>query len=156
MLEERVRFLRGERLAKDAPAADPDDREGQESWPPRLQAQGASPEEPLRARRPLMEKHHSCLNTRAIIEYFQENLPEEMPGLLGGLGPEIEGLTNPQEFLMEVNNWVSSDVVTKMFENAKRLTKNNQIAFKIGFESAARKKLGYVQRIILFSHKNPR
>jgi hypothetical protein len=57
---------------------------------------------------------------------------------------------------MEVNNWVSSDVVTRMFENAKRLTRNNQIAFKIGFDSAARKKLGYVQRIIMFSHKNPR
>ena len=103
-----------------------------------------------------MEKHHSCLNTRAIIEYFQDNLPGELPGLFDGLGPEIEGLANPQEFLMEVNNWVSSDVVTRMFENAKRLTRNNQIAFKIGFDSAARKKLGYVQRIILFSHKNPR
>ena len=103
-----------------------------------------------------MEKHHSCLNTRAIIEYFQDNLPGELPGLFDGLGPEIEGLANPQEFLMEVNNWVSSDVVTRMFENAKKLTRNNQIAFKIGFESAARKKLGYVQRIFLFSHKNPR
>jgi PAS domain S-box-containing protein len=103
-----------------------------------------------------MEKHHSCLNTRAIIEYFQDNLPGELPGLFDGLGTEIEGLANPQEFLMEVNNWVSSDVVTRMFENAKRLTRNNQIAFKIGFDSAARKKLGYVQRIIMFSHKNPR
>lgn len=103
-----------------------------------------------------MEKHHSCLNTRAIIEYFQENLPEEVSGLFNGLGPEIEGLANPQEFLMEINNWVSSDVVTRMFENAKKLSHNNNIAFKIGFESAARKKLGYVQRIIMFAHKNPR
>ncbi len=103
-----------------------------------------------------MEKHNSCLNTRAIIEYFQDNLPGELPGLFDGLGPEIEGLANPQEFLMEVNNWVSSDVVSRMFENAKRLTRNNQIAFKIGFESSTRKKLGYVQRIIMFSHKNPR
>jgi PAS domain S-box-containing protein len=103
-----------------------------------------------------MEKHHSCLNTRAIIEYFQENLPEEVQGLFEGLGPEIEGLANPQEFLMEINNWVSSDVVTKMFENAKRLSNNERIAFKIALESAARKKLGYVQRIIMFAHKNPR
>lgn len=105
---------------------------------------------------PVMEKHHSCLNTRAVIEYFQEHLPAELPSLLVGLGPEIEGLTNPQEFLMETNNWVSSSVVTRMFENAKKITNNDQIAFKIGFESAARKKLGYVQRIILFAYKNPR
>jgi PAS domain S-box-containing protein len=103
-----------------------------------------------------MEKHHSCLNTRAIIEYFQENMPEEVYRLFTGLGPEIEDLANPQEFLMEINNWVSSDVVTKMFENAKAITQDNEVAFKIGFESAARKKLGYVQRIIMFAHKNPR
>jgi len=66
-----------------------------------------------------MEKHHSCLNTRAIIEYFQENMPDEVYRLFTGLGPEIESLSNPQEFLMEINNWVSSDVVTKMFENAR-------------------------------------
>jgi PAS domain S-box-containing protein len=103
-----------------------------------------------------MEKHHSCLNTRAIIEYFQENRPNEVDRLFAGLGPEIEGLANPQEFLMEVNNWVSSDVVTKMFENAKVLTLDDEVAFKMGFESAARKKLGYVQRIIMFAYKNPR
>jgi len=103
-----------------------------------------------------MDKHHSCLNTRAIIEYFQETQPEEVYRLFTGLGPEIEGLANPQEFLMEINNWVSSEVVTRMFENAKAITQDNEAAFKIGFESAARKKLGYVQRIIMFAHKNPR
>jgi PAS domain S-box-containing protein len=103
-----------------------------------------------------MEKHHSCVNTRAVIEYFQENMPGEVPRLFAGLGPEIEALADPQEFLMEINNWVSSDVITKMFENAKKLTNNSQIAFKIGFESAARNNLGYIQRIILFAYKNPR
>jgi len=103
-----------------------------------------------------MEKHHSCLNTRAIIEYFQENMPDEVYRLFTGLGPEIESLSNPQEFLMEINNWVSSDVVTKMFENARTITQDDEVAFKMGFESAARKKLGYVQRIIMFAYKNPR
>jgi PAS domain S-box-containing protein len=103
-----------------------------------------------------MEKHHSCLNTRAIIEFFQDKMPGEVHRLFKGLGPEIEGLGNPQEFLMERNNWVSSDVVTRMFDNAKGITLDDSIAFKIGFESAARKKLGYVQRIILFAYKNPR
>jgi hypothetical protein len=83
-------------------------------------------------------------------------MPDEVYRLFMGLGPEIEGLANPQEFLMEINNWVSSDVVTKMFNNAKTISQNDEIAFKIGFESAARKKLGYVQRIIMFAYKNPR
>ncbi len=103
-----------------------------------------------------MQKHHSCLNTRAIIEYFQENFPEDLPRLLEGLGPEIDSLANPLEFLMEINNWVSSRVVIQMFANARAVTGNDRIAFEIGFQSAARKKLGYVQRIIMFAYKNPR
>jgi len=48
-----------------------------------------------------MEKHHSCLNTRAVIEYFQENFPEEIGRLLEGLEPEIQALPDPVGFLME-------------------------------------------------------
>jgi PAS domain S-box-containing protein len=105
---------------------------------------------------PEMEKHHSCLNTRAIIEYFQENAPQELPRLVSGLGPEIENLADPLEFLMEINNWVPSDVVIKMFDNAREISGDENIALKIGFESAARRKLGYIQRIILFAYRNPR
>ena len=103
-----------------------------------------------------MEKHHSCVNTRAIIEYFQEKAPQELPRLFAGLGPEIEQLANPLEFLIEINNWVSSEVVIKMFENARAITQDAEIASKIGFDSAARKKLGYIQRIILFAYRNPK
>lgn len=101
-----------------------------------------------------MQKHHNCLNTRAIIEYFLKNMPGEVNRLFTGLGPEIEDLADPQEFLMQINNWVSSDVVTKMFENAKAITKDDKVAFKIGFESAASRKLGYIQRIILIAYRN--
>ncbi len=103
-----------------------------------------------------MEKHHSCLNTRAIIEYFQDKATQELPRLISGLGPEIEELADPLEFLMEINNWVASNVVIKMFDNARKISGDNDIAFKIGFDSAARRKLGYIQRIILFAYRNPR
>ncbi|HZK13214.1 MAG TPA: GAF domain-containing protein, partial [Desulfobaccales bacterium] len=103
-----------------------------------------------------MEKHHSCINTRAIIEYFQAQSPEAVPTLLAGLGPEIAALPDPREFLLEANNWVSSEVVIQMFHNARRITGRGDIAFDIGFQSVARKKLGYVQRIIMFAYKNPR
>ena len=103
-----------------------------------------------------MEKHHSCLNTRAIIEYFEAQSPEAIPTLLAGLGPEIAALPDPREFLLEANNWVSSEVVIQMFRNARRITGREDIALDIGFQSAARKKLGYVQRIIMFAYKNPR
>ena len=103
-----------------------------------------------------MEKHHSCLNTRAIIEYFEERQPEAVPALLSGLGPEISSLANPWEFLMEINNWVSSEVVITMFDNARRLSGDEDIAFKLGFQSSARKKFSYIQRIILMALSDPR
>ena len=103
-----------------------------------------------------MEKHHSCINTRAIIEYFAAQSPEAVPTLLAGLGPEIAALPDPRKFLLEANNWVSSEVVIQMFHNARQITGREDIAFDIGFQSAARKKLGYVQRIIMFAYKNPR
>jgi two-component system cell cycle sensor histidine kinase/response regulator CckA len=103
-----------------------------------------------------MEKHHSCLNTRAVIEYFQENLPEELGRLVQGLGPEVDALPEPLDFLMEPNNWVSSEVVIRLFENAKRLSGDDQILFKIGYESAAKKKFSYITRILLFAYRNPR
>jgi two-component system cell cycle sensor histidine kinase/response regulator CckA len=103
-----------------------------------------------------VDKHHSCLNTRAIIEYFEVQSPEAVPALLAGLGPEISTLPDPREFLMEINNWVSSEVIIQMFDNARRITGQEDIAFDIGFQSAARKKLGYVQRILLLALKDPR
>ncbi|MEJ5328778.1 MAG: PAS domain S-box protein [Desulfobaccales bacterium] len=104
----------------------------------------------------MMDKHHSCLNTRAIIEFFQEHLPDRVSEVISGLGPEIDRLPQPLDFLMEINNWVHSRVVIQMFANARRITGDPDIAYKIGFESASRKKLGYVQRIILLAYKNPR
>jgi len=103
-----------------------------------------------------VDKHHSCLNTRAIIEYFEAQSPESVPALLAGLGSEIAALADPREFLLEANNWVSSEAMIHMFDNARRITGQADIAFDIGFQSAARKKLGYVQRIIMFAYKNPR
>jgi PAS domain S-box-containing protein len=103
-----------------------------------------------------MEKHHSCIITKAIIEYFQEHFPGQITGLLVGLGPEIEKLADPKEFLMEINNWVSSSLVIRMFANAREISRDNRVAFKIGLESAIRRKFGYVQRILLFAYKNPR
>jgi two-component system, cell cycle sensor histidine kinase and response regulator CckA len=103
-----------------------------------------------------VDKHHSCLNTRAIIEYFEAQSPDAVPTLLDGLGPEIAALPDPWEFLLEANNWVSSEAVIQMFRNARRISGREDIAFDIGFQSAARKKLGYVQRIIMFAYKNPR
>ena len=79
-----------------------------------------------------------------------------MERLLSGLGADIDALPDPVAFLTETNNWVSSDVIIRLFENAKTITGDDQVMFKIGFDSAARKKFSYIQQIILFAYRNPR
>jgi PAS domain S-box-containing protein len=104
----------------------------------------------------LMEKHHSCLNTRAIIQYFNLHHPDAVSKLLANMPEDITGLADPVTFLVEINNWVSSDVVIKMFENARQITGDPGIAYAIGLESAVRRKFSYIHRIVLAAYGNPR
>jgi len=103
-----------------------------------------------------MEKHHGCLNTKVIIDYFQEYFPDLTPVLLQDLHPEINALDDPLEFLTDINNWVSSDVVIGLFKNARRLSQDEHIAFKIGSHAATHQKFGYVMRILTPAFGNPR
>jgi two-component system cell cycle sensor histidine kinase/response regulator CckA len=103
-----------------------------------------------------MEKHHGCVNTRVIISYFQEHFPDLTPALVQDLHPEINALDNPLEFLTDINNWVSSDVVIGLFKNARRLSQDDRIAFKIGNYAATHQRFGYVQRIVAQAFGNPK
>jgi len=102
-----------------------------------------------------VERHNSCLNTLAIIEYVRRyhGRPED---LLEGLKEDLRGFPDPLAFLSDPNNWVSADVCRKMFLNARRVTGDDQVAYKIGFESVAHKRLGYIQRILLMALGSPR
>lgn len=103
-----------------------------------------------------MEKHHACLNTKAIIEYFQEHFPALVPALLTDLHPEIDLLDNPQEFLCDINNWVSSEVVVRLFDRARKLSGDPEIAFKIGQFAVTQQRFGYVQQILTRALATPR
>ncbi len=102
-----------------------------------------------------MERHNSCLNTRAIISYVEHHRLDPHQ-LLEGLEGMLEGVPNPLEFLQDPHNWVSSALVGRMFANARKLTGDPEVAYKIGFESVTRKKLGYIQHILLRALATPR
>ena len=97
---------------------------------------------------PQLEKHNSCINTLAIIDFMcRHHLGVE--DLLVGLEDELEGIQDKIAFLSEPNNWVSADVVRHMFERARHITGDHNVAYHIGFESVAHKKFGYIQRILI-------
>jgi PAS domain S-box-containing protein len=101
-----------------------------------------------------MERHNSCINTKAVIDYIEERDPSLVEPLLRDLSPELAGIGDLKGFLSDPNNWVSTDVLIRLYERVKRLCNKEDVVFDIGFESVAKTRLGYIQRILLFAFRS--
>ena len=95
-----------------------------------------------------MEKETSCINSRAILDYLPAH-GVDSSGLIQGLDPEIDELEDPEAFLRDPDNWVTSGVVSEMFERAARLTGDDRIAYKIGKWATENTALGFAQRTMV-------
>ncbi len=102
-----------------------------------------------------MEKTNSCLNTEVIIRYVSERAPERLSELFEGLNSELSEIEDKKEFLSDPNNWVSSSIIVKLYDNAKKIFDDENIAYKIGFESVIRRRFGYVQKILIYAFGKP-
>lgn len=96
-----------------------------------------------------MEKQTSCRNTRPIFNYLETYYDGDLRELTGHLHPEIDGLDDPIGFLCDENNWVSTEVVVKLFERAKRALKDDRAAYHIGEFAVESVSLGYLQKIFV-------
>ncbi len=103
-----------------------------------------------------MEKHNSCLNCLAIIQYVKERAPDKIQALFQGLDEELHGIPDKEAFLSDPNNWVSSTVIIKLYDNAKKILKDENIAYQIGYNSIMQKRFGYVQKIFIYAFGNPK
>ncbi|NPA95743.1 MAG: response regulator [Thermodesulfobacteria bacterium] len=103
-----------------------------------------------------MEKTNSCLNSQAIIEYVASRAPQKVEELFEGLDEELSEIPNKREFLTDPNNWVSSAVLVKLYENAKRILNDENVAYKIGHKSVIEQRFGYIQKILIYAFGTPR
>ena len=103
-----------------------------------------------------MEKIHSCLNTRAILEYVGSRYPEKLDSLVENLDPELDVLPNPHSYLMDINNWVSSRVCAELFRRAQDVLGYPHAAFAIGYDSMVNKRFSYIQRVFIQFFSSPR
>ena len=95
-----------------------------------------------------MEKETSCINSRAILNYLKtHNI--DYTGMLKDLDPEIDSLKDPENFLRDPDNWISSRVVCRLFERATWLLSDDHAAYKIGRYATENNELGFFQRIVL-------
>ncbi|MBU2516560.1 MAG: HD-GYP domain-containing protein, partial [Proteobacteria bacterium] len=102
-----------------------------------------------------VERHNSCLNSRAIIDYVERHFGSPHL-LLRGLEKELGEVDDPLAFLRDSHNWVSAGVIARMYANARELTGDSRVAFRIGFESVTHQRLGYIQQILLRAWGSPR
>ncbi|RKX59202.1 MAG: hypothetical protein DRP37_06895 [Thermodesulfobacteriota bacterium] len=102
-----------------------------------------------------MDKHTSCINSLAVIEYVKEKEPGNLAKLFEDLGPEMAGISDPKAFLSDPNNWISSSLMILICEKAKKILGDDEAAYKIGVNSVLKQHLGYIQRIILYAFGNP-
>ena len=98
-----------------------------------------------------MESHNSCINTKAVIDYVEERDPSLVEPLLKDLDPELTGIGELKDFLCDPNNWVSSTVLIRLYERVRKLFNDDDVVFNIGFESVAKQRLGYIQRVFLLA-----
>jgi HD-GYP domain-containing protein (c-di-GMP phosphodiesterase class II) len=95
-----------------------------------------------------MKAEVSCLNTRAIIDYLHRRSIDARP-FLRELTPELDALDDAQAYLCDRNNWVPAEAVSRLFARLRQEFGDEQLAFKIGYESFGHRRYGYIQNIFL-------
>jgi two-component system, cell cycle sensor histidine kinase and response regulator CckA len=103
-----------------------------------------------------MQKDVSCHNTKAIIEYVRRERKGDIRGLLSDLGPDFSALPQPEAYLTDLNNWVSSSFAKRMFTRTRELLGDEEVAYKIGYDAIRGHQFGYVQKIFLMAVGHPR
>ncbi|MGB7032921.1 MAG: hypothetical protein WBF29_15890, partial [Syntrophobacteria bacterium] len=101
-----------------------------------------------------MEKHNSCINAKAVIDYVEERDPSLVEPLLKDLSPELAGVADIKRFLSDPNNWVSTNILILLYDRVKKLLAKDDVVFDIGFDSVGKRRLGYIQRILFFAFRN--
>lgn len=95
-----------------------------------------------------MEKETSCINSRAILDYVKVHNNGDCSDLFGDLDIEIDSLADPERYLRDPNNWISCEVLSKLYVRARLILQDEMAAFKMAKYAVEETSLGYALRII--------
>jgi putative nucleotidyltransferase with HDIG domain len=96
-----------------------------------------------------LEKIHSCVITRAVLSYISSRCPERLDTLVRNVHPELDILPDPGAYLMDINNWVSSEVCAEMFRRAEDIFGDPRVAIRIGYDSMVNMRRDHIQKILI-------
>jgi len=96
-----------------------------------------------------MEKEVCCINTLAILDYVKKHNNGDCSFLIEDLDPEIDRLPDPESFLRDPNNWISTAVIVKLYKRAKTILNDDTAPYKIAKFAVESSSLGYIQKIFV-------
>jgi len=103
-----------------------------------------------------LEKIQSCLISRAILDYVRSQRSESLDSLIQNLHPELDVLPDPKAYLMDSNNWVSSQVCAEMFRRTEEIFGDPRIAFHIGYDSTVNMQMSDIQKVLIRFFGSPK
>ena len=95
-----------------------------------------------------MKKEVNCLNSKVVIGYVKEHINGDYARLIENLDPQIDALADPERFLMDTNNWISSTVTSELYKRARLILDDELAAYKIAKYAVEKTQLGPAHRII--------
>ncbi|HJX32554.1 MAG TPA: histidine kinase dimerization/phospho-acceptor domain-containing protein, partial [Thermodesulfobacteriota bacterium] len=95
-----------------------------------------------------MEKEVNCTNSSVILNYIKTHHDGDFSVLLKDLHPEIDSLPDPEKFLKDPNNWISSDVAAELYKRAKAILNDDMAPFNIARFAIEKTNLGFKSLIV--------
>ncbi|MCE5249134.1 HD domain-containing protein [bacterium] len=96
-----------------------------------------------------MERLVNCCNSRALLDYVKRHCPELLDTIFDDLDPYFETVGNVEEYLRDEHNWISQQVMTKLFERIRLHVGEPEVAREIGHESIIYRSFGYIENIFI-------
>jgi len=90
-----------------------------------------------------MAKEVNCTNSEVVLSYIKKHSKDRLPELIHDLQPEIDALSDPEAFLCDPNNWVSSEVASKLYQRAKIILNDEWAPFNIARYAIERNLIGF-------------
>ncbi|MFO7599692.1 MAG: ATP-binding protein [Candidatus Desulfacyla sp.] len=96
-----------------------------------------------------MEKQTCCINIKPIFDYLKAQNYTDWPSLVDGLNLGIDACDDPVSFLTDPNNWISTDIMVKLFERTRAILCDDMAAYRIARFAVENASLGYIQKIFV-------
>jgi signal transduction histidine kinase len=90
-----------------------------------------------------MKKEVSCINTKGVLDYVKVYNPEGYAALFHHLDPEIDSCPDPEDYLRDPNNWISSAIASEIYKRARLILKDEMAPEKIAKYVVEQTPLGF-------------